>query len=1274
MTFFELEPADIANLDDADLRELVGRLCEAELIRQNLSISPVNWGGAQEAPDGGLDVNVIDAVNVDTSSFIPRENTGFQVKRNKMPPAQCINEMLHEAELKPVIEELADKQGAYIIVSGKDNCSDGMRKSRLQGMHTTLDKLNNKDDLKLDFYCGHRLSTWLKKFPAVALWARAKLNKPLAGWRSFGRWAATPLKQDDQFLQDEHPCISDVSSNVRDPISVADGIKLIRNKLRQKGTSVRITGLSGVGKTRFAQALFEKSVGQNALPKDNVVYADLGDDLTPSATDVISYFIHQSLNCYLVLDNCPPEQHRRFQKQLSDSPSKIHLLTIEYDISDDTPEGTDVIHMEPSSEKTVSTLVQKRYPKVSEQDANRIAEFAGGNARVAITLASRVLADESLANFTDDALFKRLFFQRKGESERLLESAEILSLVYSFNVATDKFNNELDVLAQMGEVKRKVLHRDHAELLSRQIAQKRGDWRAVLPHAIANRLAKRALKSIPLEQINVHLFKPENLRLLKSCAHRLGYLHDSEEAKVLLASWFGSVGPFQNLAHCNESQLKALDYFAPVSPEAVLGAIEKAASIPGFCTRTNKHFSMIVRLLRKIAYEDKFFDRAALLLLRFAETEKANENVDSIVENFSGLFSLYLSGTLAEPKHRHMFVRRMILSKETVHYEIIRKVFRCALQSNHWTSFHSFDFGARNRGYGWQPTTQDDVRAWYIGFIEILRPLLNIGKGVSSDFARDVLAESFRGLWNRSGCEEVLESLAKDFAAVGRWPALWLAIKRTIHYDSKNMSEDRLIRLLELEKLTAPSDLYSEIESYVLVDTWEQAEIRGGNFRDEAKKISRKVASLGELASSSFHILETLAPKLWSKHINTLWDFGRGLAQGAIDQKMQFQKLVQLMQKQNLTAVQPGLFIGFIAQVHETAPELAKELQESVLDIPELKPLFVYILSATPIASWGVEKLLQLAENAELDAHRFSYLSSGGALDKISDDDLASLLLAINYLEGGASTSLELLVMRFHYINTSGYYPDENLRAVGRVTLARLLLSQFNSNQRDHQSFQKDVLNICFCDPVPANEIQIIVDVLCSGFESYKLSSSTQQELINCLMTFHPGILLDRVFLKEEGNGHLIYCLFSESFGFRRSPLDRAPFEKLITWCNGNQYKIQKLVSFATPYISTDKDAASYDNPKSAVLTEHIKSFLNEAEDKIAIVETIFTNTCPSCWSGSLAQILDVRSKAFAELTEHTDTAVREYAATKLQELKVIVAKEYENEANENRFGEQTFE
>lgn len=281
MIFFELEAADISSLNDGDLRELVARLCEAELIQQGIQPSSVTWGGAQEAADGGLDVSVRSAFGISNPNFVPRENTGFQVKKHSIGKSACRKEMEEDGKPKAIIEDLAFRKGAYIIVSGRDDCSDKMLSDRLSGMKEAVDALHGKDDLHLDFYGRDRLSAWLRWHPSVALWVRSNLGKPLAGWKPYGRWAATPPDQDDEFLVDDHPCVIEANSSSKEPKPATEGIQLTRDRLRKPGSTVRITGLSGVGKTRFAQALFEAKVGLDALPASDVIYADLGNDLTP---------------------------------------------------------------------------------------------------------------------------------------------------------------------------------------------------------------------------------------------------------------------------------------------------------------------------------------------------------------------------------------------------------------------------------------------------------------------------------------------------------------------------------------------------------------------------------------------------------------------------------------------------------------------------------------------------------------------------------------------------------------------------------------------------------------------------------------------------------------------------------------------------------------------------------------------------------------------------------------------------------------------------------
>ncbi|MCI5163460.1 MAG: hypothetical protein D3917_15855, partial [Candidatus Electrothrix sp. AX5] len=745
--------------------------------------------------------------------------------------------------------------------------------------------------------------------------------------------------------------------------------------------------------------------------------------------------IASDLEAVVVLDNCPPDVHRTLQKKVSASSASLSLLTIEYDISDDRPEETEVIHLEPSSEKTVSKLIQKRFPDLGSVNADKVAKFAGGNARVAIALASRVDVDETLTNFSDEDLFQRLFTQRKGITDNFLESAEVLSLVYSFNVSQSKYNDELSVLATIGGLERRSLNRGHAELLRRQLSQQRGNWRAVLPHALANRLARRALQNITPSEINDELFKRENLRLFKSCAHRLGYLHNFEPARQLADTWVQSGGPLHDIASCDEELLTALGYIAPVFPEAVLSAIEAASNDPVFTSRNNKHFLLFVRLLRQLAYEDEHFDRAAEIILKFAETEKTDENNNSVVDQLSSLFSLHLSGTQATPKRRQAFLNRLLNSKNPRHQEISSELFRSAFNTSHWFSYKPFGFGARKRDFGWYPKTQREKLDWYRGFIELLRPKLSSNNEVSQKWAKGLLANHFRGLWSFAHCFDTLEEIIYEQASGENWPEMWLSIKKTISYDGKKHSPELLSKVETLERLTAPSDSYAEIEVYAFTDVWKHTEILTDvNYAEKSKEVREKITKLGELAVSTPGYLEKLAPRLWKEGIDGLSSFGEGLAKGSVDLRATFEFLVSLMQRQHLEKIQPILFSGFIHAVHAENPNIARQIQELVIEIPELKPHFVYLLGATPIVAWGAKKLLEMAQSGELDAWQFEQIKYGQIHKTISDKELAEILLALIELKGGIFSTIEILGMRFFIDIDRDYVPSEVIRSVGQKT------------------------------------------------------------------------------------------------------------------------------------------------------------------------------------------------------------------------------------------------
>ena len=140
----------------------------------------------------------------------------------------------------------------------------------------------------------------------------------------------------------------------------------------------------------------------------------------------------------MVLDNCSSDAHNQYASQAASSPN-LHLVTVEYDIREDKPEVTSVVQVDAEGPKIAETLIKRRHPDLGQVNAQRIAEFSGGNARVALALADAASEEkESLSSFSPAQLFDRLFYQRGEHDTSLLQAAEILALVYSFSISANE--------------------------------------------------------------------------------------------------------------------------------------------------------------------------------------------------------------------------------------------------------------------------------------------------------------------------------------------------------------------------------------------------------------------------------------------------------------------------------------------------------------------------------------------------------------------------------------------------------------------------------------------------------------------------------------------------------------------------------------------------------------------------------------------------------------------------------------------------------------------
>jgi len=254
MAIFDIEKDDLLRLSDVLLEELIARLAEAEVAAQGHSPANVSWSGSIKARDEGIDIHVqVDTPELNTG-FLCRPDTILQSKKDSMPKSAITAEMMKNGELTSTISNQAKIRGGYVIVSLADDCSPPMKKDRLDEMRAVVANDPNANNIHLDFFDRSKLAQWLRQHPSVLLWVKGKLGQGYSGWQPYGAWSNPPKGSPDTLISAPGVAVH-LPTERGQKLSIEDAIEPMRRLIRTSKKATRITGLSGVGKTRIVQAL-----------------------------------------------------------------------------------------------------------------------------------------------------------------------------------------------------------------------------------------------------------------------------------------------------------------------------------------------------------------------------------------------------------------------------------------------------------------------------------------------------------------------------------------------------------------------------------------------------------------------------------------------------------------------------------------------------------------------------------------------------------------------------------------------------------------------------------------------------------------------------------------------------------------------------------------------------------------------------------------------------------------------------------------------------------
>lgn len=1237
----DITDKDIGKLNDTELRELIGKLCEATLDKNHIDTVCVTYGGNQDEPDGGVDVRVKSNECFGEDWAIPRNNTIIQVKKPKMPPSEIEKEMINkEGNVLESIKELVSVKGAYIIASSGDNLTDKKLKNRIDKMKSLMSEIDKDGNVKLNFYDSKRIATWTNQFPSIIIWVNERTNNRTIGWSTYYNWS-NPNEIEKGFIIDEDIFLHKDNFDKNNKRTIIEGINEIRNLLSQEKKVVRLAGLSGVGKTRFAQALFDKNIGKNPLNKDSVIYCDISNEPKPVPITFIQELLLLQKRVILIVDNCDKELHNKLAEFTLDSSSKISLLTIEYDVKENTDIESYNYYLDTSSDNTIRKLLKRDFDYIEDSNIETIVKCSDGNFRIARYLAKTIDKNESIGTLREETLFERLFYQNNEKNSDLLDTGRVASIFISFNVEynVDDSDNELNILSNIIEKSPLELSRNIGELSKRQIIQSRGNMRAVLPHAIANRLADELLSLLPINFIINEIKKSRRLEL--SFFRRLKFLHDKEYSKKIVDIYLENC----ELEKVDKLEIEILQCIKVISPEKLLYKIEQIDN-DNFFTRDNINYYDWANILAYIAYDQESFSRAVMLLIKFAKSEKKGESYNSIRNIVYKLFHIVLSGTHATIDERLKIVDILIKSSCEIENDLAFKLIDELLETGGFVEQIINEETSRKRDYGYIPKTQEEYRLWYITILKYCE-LLILNK-IFKEKIKEIVTNNFRNIAS-CGFYNELENLVKKVLENETWPQVWISIGVIKHFDKNKVPKEMLIRMNKLQEECKPQTIEDKIITYLSKGKhiyWTLDDI----YEDE----ERNCEIIKELGRSIAK--ENMQENLLK--IDNSCDLYRvGLIADGLYKEVDNNKELIFFLLSNINMNNDRAYFeiisNYLALMNKTGESdaiLDEILQNEKYNKYYPKVQFGFQLKQNDIER--VQKAIRMSISPIQDYYRIGYCLANINTEKVIET--LKLLPKCNESDDIIISTLHIL-----YHNKR---KDENIDVYARNCIAELDYKDRN-NMNNHINYEiKQIAEESFSKENGEKQAEVIFEKLVKLIKEKGISYYEYSYILKHLVKIYPTTFLDKIFTINKDEEFKIRY-FVKGYGFHENIIDEIDQNILIQWMEKNK-KILEISYIINPIEKKD----------STYKWKKISRYLFENYiDNQEIINNLIRGIYPTSWSDKYSSVLEKRLPLTTELESSNNEKIKRLGnILKNNLIKEIHRRKQEEEKEQDVFN--TFE
>lgn len=1017
---------------------------------------------------------------------------------------------------------------------------------------------------------------------------------------------------------------------------------------------VRVTGLSGLGKTRL---VYEAA---NAVSKEDttdIVYYDAAQDSIQILAWLRDCILAQKYGT-LIVDNCSVLLHADLQREVQRIDSNICLITVDY--SPERTVETTMIRLDRFSDDVIEAMLSPIYVNNIENfELKKIVRFAQGFPRLAVMLAeARIAEDGALGNLTDDLIAKKLLWgneQPNAISEKILQGCALF----------DHFGLEAEVRDQLQfiskiaiGVEEETAYECIQQFVERGLIDRRGRLAQLVPKPLAIRLAAQWWHRTQKErQLKLIAELPEVLE--ESFCSQIARLDFLPEVKNLTEDLCGIQGPFGDaeliLSRRGSALFRAL---VEVNPDATATSIErvilpltteKLLDIQGE-TRRN-----LVWGLEKLSVRQETFSRAAGVLLRLAgaENETWSNNATGM---FCQLFRIYLSGTAASPTARFAFLRESLDLKNDRYAAILTEALESAIDLRGG----SRTIGAEYQGSAppieeWQPEIWQDIFDYVHNAGSLLLEIFD-NYGECKERVRAIVGNSIRLLIANGRVELIERMITHIVAADGYyWPEALEAIKNSLAYDLNDLppnGQEALRRWHDLLSGTR-GDIIDRVRILVISPPFEHEELPNGELVDVAKKRSEELAKL--VPSNSAKLLSIIKLLTGPAEHRQTFFFAKALALAVDDSVKVIVEAINALERQHGGS---AIFLcGLLHGQYVASPKKWNEVIAYLEQRGTLDRLYPEIVRTGEITEHHLAHIIALANAGRTPLPSLRTLSVGDPLGELLPETVIHFIGALlNFDDRDAAwIALDVLFM-YCYGNT-----DKRLTCLGKfeeiVLLCKFEGSVTHMNLHEWTTVCQWLINS------DKEEFAIRLTIkICEIISSTTATSSyidemqkLVKELLKSRFEVVWPILRDAVSLSRHiGRLHFTWLFQSKRSFSRRSEgglIELVPNDELISWGRTHPSMAPAFVANTLDFFPTDGSTSEVNSLVAALLAEF------EDENQV-VSSSLEANMNTRSWSGSLIPLLEQDKSLLEALSKHSSHVVSTWALRHLANVKEAIKRE----------------